>query len=79
MIVRQDIAVRRQDEAGARRGGLRLIAPVVRGDGGRDADGRVDVLGVDLRGGQLAAGINVRHGQRLGLTLALEEGRAGAG
>ena len=48
MVVRQDIAVSRQDEAGAGGSGRRLIAPVVRGDGGRDADRGIDVGGVDL-------------------------------
>ena len=59
MVVRQNVAVGAQDEAGAGCGGLGLIAPVVRGDRGADADGRVDVLGVDLGGGHLLAGVDL--------------------
>ena len=58
MIVGQDIAVLGEDEAGTCRGGGGREAPVVGSDGGGDADGGIDVGGVNLRGGHLLAGIH---------------------
>ena len=81
MVVRQDVAVGRQDKAGTGRGACGLVAEVVGGDGGRDADGGVDVLGVDLTRRQRLAGVDGRDLQGRGLALALEHdggvGRSG--
>ena len=58
VVVGQDIAVLGEDEAGTGRGGGGLEAPVVGGDGGGDADGGIDVGGVNLRGGHFLAGVH---------------------
>ena len=80
MVVRQDVAVGRQDKAGTGRGACGLVAEVVGGDGGRDADGGVDVLGVDLTRRQRLAGVDGRDLQGCGLALALEhDGSVGRG
>ena len=74
MIVGQDIAVLREDEAGTGRGGGGLEAPVVGGDGGGDADGGIDVGGVNLRGGHFLAGIHGDGVQDAVFPDALEHG-----
>ena len=69
VIVGEDVAVLRQDEAGAGRGGCGLVAEVVRGDGGRDADGGVHVLRIDLARREYLAGVNGCDLQGCGLPL----------
>ena len=74
VVVGQDIAVLGEDEAGTGRGGGGLEAPVVGGDGGGDADGGIDVGGVNLRGGHLLAGIHGDGVQDAVFPDALEHG-----
>ena len=59
MVIRQNIAVLRDDEAGAGGGGCRLEAPVVCRDGRRDADGGIDVGRIDLRRRHLLTGVDL--------------------
>ena len=59
MVVGQDIAVGGEDQAGAGSCRSGLIAPEVGGDGGGDANGGIDVSGIDLSRRQFLAGVDV--------------------
>ena len=78
MIVCQDITILCQDEAGTGCGGCGLVAKVVGGDGGGDADGGVHVLRIDLARREYLAGVNGCDLQSRCLPLGLEhDGRIG--
>ena len=75
MVVGDDIAVIREDEAGTGSRGLGLLAPEVGGHGrGHDAYGRIDVGGVDLSGGKLLGGIDLLDLQHAGFPDSLHDG-----
>ena len=78
MIVCQDITILCQDEAGTGCGRCGLVAKVVGGDGGGDADGGVHVLRIDLARREYLAGVNGCDLQSRCLPLGLEhDGRIG--
>ena len=80
MIVCQDITILCQDEAGTGCGRCGLVAKVVGGDGGGDADGGVHVLRIDLARREYLAGVNGCDLQSRCLPLGLEhDGRIGGG
>ena len=75
VVIGDDIAVIREDEAGTGRRGLGLLAPEVGGHGrGHDAYGRVDVGGVDLSGGKLLGGVDLLDLQHAGFPDSLHDG-----
>ena len=74
MVVGDDIAVIREDEAGTGRRGLGLLAPEVGGHGrGHNTNGRVDVGGVDLSGGKLLGGVDLLDLQHAGFPDSLHD------
>ena len=75
MVVGEDIAVLRDDKAGAGRRPLHLLTPVVGGDQlGGDAHGGVKVGGVDLGQGQGLFGGDVGYADHRGGVGAFVEG-----
>lgn len=75
VVIGDDIAVIREDEAGTGRRGLGLLAPEVGGHGrSHDTNGRVDVGGVDLSGGKLLGGVDLLDLQHAGFPDPLHDG-----
>ena len=60
MVVREDVAVLRDEKARAARGGLHGLAEVVRGGGDVDRHHAVDVRGVDLAHRHLLAAVHLQ-------------------